>query len=172
MAKKKVDSIQVSDIVSVSTMLKIASIIRIKAADIARRKKAPLKSDHVPGQRTGAGGDLYHPRNIGIKTPKTTQNQIIIELTLSDIAMAFETGEMNPHPITAKNVPMLRFPNDDGGWTVVKSVNHKGFTNLVGGRPFLKPAKEQTAKERRELLEKEVGKNVRTIISGMVRVVK
>ena len=171
MAKKTVSSIQVSDIVSVQTMNRIAQLVRTKAAEIARQKRAPLKSDHVPGQREGAGGNLYDPRLIGIKSPKTTQAQIVIDLTLSDVAMAFEYG-MRPHTISARNYPYLFFPDSrTGEWVKKKSVKHPGFKNIKD-RKFLAPAKEQTREERRRILKEEAGKNIRTIIRGMARVVK
>ncbi len=161
MANKKVSSLQVSDIVSVKTMLDLAKIVRMKAAGIAKGKRAALESNRKTN-------NVYNPSLIGIKTPQTTKNQILIDLTLSPVAMAFEHGSQ-PHPIDAKNAPnLVFFWEREDVLFVGKHVNHPGFQ----AKPFLEPAKRATAQERRELLEKEVGKNIRTIISGMARVVK
>jgi len=154
--------LQVSDIVSVKTMLEVAKIVRLKAAEIAKRVKAPLQSSRKTG-------NVYSPNLIGIKQPQTTKNQIVIDLTLTDVAMSFEKGG-KPHQINAKNKEYLVFDgtnNFAGQMIFTKSVNHPGSPK----RPFLEPAKRQTAKQRRELLEREAGRNIRTIISGMKRVV-
>jgi len=161
-------NVKTSDIISVATMLKVAQIVRKKAAEIAKRKRAPLQSNRKTP-------NVYNPSLIGIKQPQTTQNQILIELTLSEVAYAFEHGS-KPHPILPRNKKALAFhwdkanpdlPRLPDGRVLLHGVNHPGFQ----AKPFLEPAKRATAQERRKLLEEEAGKNIRTIISGMRRVV-
>lgn len=153
----KVDT---SKLVPVKVALDIAKIIRREAAKIAKQKKAALQSSRV-------SPNVYNANHIGITTPTVTQGQITVGLTLSEVGASFEYGS-DPHSIPAKNSPWLIFKGTkdyDGQLIHIKQVNHPGFAP----RPFIEPAKKATVKERHDLLEREVGKNIRTVTDTILR---
>lgn len=163
MAKKNVVSLNVHDFVPVSVLLDIAKMIRKQAALNAKKNKAPLQSNRKTA-------NVYNANLIGITRPESSKDKSSVSLTLSDVAMAFEKGG-KPHPIDAKNKPWLIFEGTNGRGNPlvkVKHVDHPGF----GARPFLNPAITDTADEKRKKLQEASVKNIRTIISGMKRVVK
>lgn len=165
-------TIQTSDIVPTKVLLGIAERVRTVAAKIAKDKHAPLKSER-------AGGNKYSRLNIGISAPTITSRQTSVNLTLTDVAMAFEHGG-KPHPIDARNAP-LQFPYPKGkifagvytyeskGQTIIKTdhVNHPG----VKARPFLEPARRKTRQKNLEDISKTSLANLRLIVTGMKRVV-
>jgi hypothetical protein len=158
-----VKNIKASDLVPASVLLDIAKRVRKEAARIAKQKHAPLTSE-----RSGAKGK-YDPRLIHISTPRVTQNQTSVDLSLTEVAMAFEYGS-NPHPINARNKPLLVFEGTNqwaGQIISIESVKHPGFKK----RPFLKPAKENTRKQNLEDIRKTSLANTRLIVSAMKRVV-
>lgn len=178
MAKTNINSLQVSDIVSIETIMTVAKMVRKKAAQIAKANRAPL----APGR---SSNNKYSASNIGITTPRTTRAQIEIGLTLSEVAMAYEHGSgvhagKGKYPILPKRKKMLHFkwevadanPDkfmfDRYGNVMLPKVSHPG----VAAKPFLAPAKRATRKERNKIISREAGKNIRTIIRGMARVVK
>lgn len=154
--------IQTTDIVPAQVLLRIAERVRTVAAQIAKRKRAPLKSSR-------SGGDKYNRLNIGIGKPVITQGQTSVVLTLSDVAYAFEHGGQ-PHPITPRNKESLSFAGTNafkGYQIVTKYVNHPGFE----AKPFLEPARRQTRQENLEDISKTSLANLRLIVTGMRRVV-
>lgn len=158
-------SLNATDIVKVSVLLKIARRIRLEAARIAKAKRAPLASERDAKNK-------YHANHIYIESPKITKNQIQINLSITPVAAAFEWGG-EPHPISARNVPRLIFDGTNAWkgqkiwWK--KTINHPGIRIR---KPFLEPAKKNTRQENLEDLRKEAVGNIRLIVKGMARVVK
>jgi len=165
--------IQASDIVPTQVLFGIAERVRTAAAKIAKQKRAPLKSSR-------AGGDKYSRLNIGISQPKITQGQISVNLSMSNVALAFEYGS-KPHSIDPRNKRALWFPYPAGkiykGVTkyvkngvmgiTTKHVDHLGFD----AKPFLAPAKRATRKQNLEDISKASLANLRLIIAAEKRVV-
>jgi hypothetical protein len=159
------------DLVPVSVLMGIAQRVRTKAAEIARSKNVPIKTAN----------------EIGILTPRVTQNQTEIDLTLGNALKAYEWGSGEhrkrgtpaKYPITPNTARAIWFPYPEskiypGAMKYVKDgvvgittdiVMHPG----VEARPFLEPAKRQTRKENLEDIRRTNLANTRLIIKGMAR---
>ena len=153
-------NITATDLVPVRVFMGIAKRVREKAAQIAKGKNVPLKSAN----------------EIGILTPKVTQNQVAVELSLGKKLSAYEWGSGihrkrgTPalYPILPRNAKALAFPgtNEFEGQTIItKVVMHPG----VEARPFIEPAKRATRKQNLEDMRKANLEGMRLIIRSMAR---
>lgn len=153
-------NINSADIVPVKVLLGIAKRVRKVAADIAKQKNVPIRTAN----------------EIGILSPKVTQKQAEVSLTLSSKLLAYEYGsgvhgkKHAKYPITPKNAGALVFDgtNKFAGQTIITQlVMHPG----VEKRPFLDPAKKQTRQQNLKDIKDASNKSIRLIIRGMARVI-
>jgi len=168
-------SLQATDIIPLAILYKIAQHIREVATQIGVSKNVPQMD----------------ARRIGIPTPKVTQGQIEIYLTLNQLHSAYEWGSgihrtrgtPAKYLIAPKEGKYLAFyENERGIWDYSKgmpklhmlepdgrglfeSVMHPG----VKARPFLEPAKKQTRQENLQIIRENATKNIRLIMVGMSR---